>query len=90
MYFFLINLGILDLGSISVTIPKSMANSFMNTRSISYSGCVAQVFLVVFFTSADFALLTIMAYERYVAICQPLYYETLMNRTACVQMAASA
>uniref|UniRef100_A0A8C0GFA1 G-protein coupled receptors family 1 profile domain-containing protein n=1 Tax=Chelonoidis abingdonii TaxID=106734 RepID=A0A8C0GFA1_CHEAB len=44
MYFFLMNLSILDLGSVSVTIPKSMANSFMNTRSISYSGCVAQVF----------------------------------------------
>ncbi|XP_077690464.1 olfactory receptor 14A16-like [Eretmochelys imbricata] len=90
MYFFLMNLSILDLGSISVTIPKSMANSLMNTRSISYAGCVAQVFLVVFFASADFAILTIMAYDRYTAICQPLHYETVMNRRACVQMAASA
>ncbi|CAM5157856.1 unnamed protein product, partial [Eretmochelys imbricata] len=90
MYFFLMNLSILDLTSISVTIPKSMANSLRNTRSISYSGCVAQVFLVVFFTSADFAILTIMVYDRYVAICQPLHYETVMNRRACVQMAASA
>ncbi|CAM5157862.1 unnamed protein product, partial [Eretmochelys imbricata] len=90
MYFFLMNLSILDLGSISATIPKSMANSLMNTRSISYSGCVAQVFLVVFFASADFAILTIMAYDRYTAICQPLHYETVMNRRACVQMAASA
>ncbi|XP_039357652.1 olfactory receptor 14A16-like, partial [Mauremys reevesii] len=79
-----------DLGSISVTIPKSMANSLMNTRLISYCGCVAQVFLVFFFTSADFAILTIMAYDRYVAICQPLCYETVMNRRACIQMAASA
>ncbi|CAM4652382.1 unnamed protein product, partial [Lepidochelys olivacea] len=90
LYFFLMNLSILDLGSISVTIPKSMANSLMNTRSISYSGCVAHVFLVIFFASADFAILTIMAYDRYVAICQPLHYETVMNRRACVQMAASA
>ncbi|XP_044837735.1 olfactory receptor 14A16-like isoform X1 [Mauremys mutica] len=90
MYFFLMNLSILDLGTISVTIPKSMANSLMNTRLISYSGCVAQVFLVFFFASADFAILTIMAYDRYVAICQPLHYETVMNRRACVQMAASA
>ncbi|XP_050775763.1 olfactory receptor 14A16-like [Gopherus flavomarginatus] len=90
MYFFLMNLSILDLGSVSVTIPKSMANSLMNTRLISYSGCVAQVFLVFFFASADFAILTIMAYDRYVAICQPLHYETVMNRRACVQMAASA
>ncbi|XP_053904325.1 olfactory receptor 14A16-like [Malaclemys terrapin pileata] len=90
MYFFLMNLSILDLGSISVTIPKSMANSLMNTKSISYSGCVAQVFLLVFFASTDYAILTVMAYDRYVAICQPLHYETVMNRRACVQMAASA
>ncbi|KAM7150538.1 olfactory receptor 14A16-like [Macrochelys suwanniensis] len=90
MYFFLVNLSILDLGSISVTIPKSMANSLMNTRLISYPGCVAQVFLFVVFTSTDLALLTIMAYDRHVAICQPLHYERVMNRRACVQMAASA
>ncbi|XP_067399099.1 olfactory receptor 14A16-like [Emydura macquarii macquarii] len=90
MYFFLMNLSILDLGSVSVIIPKSMVNSLMNTRSISYSGCVAQVFFFLFFVSANFALLTIMAYDRYVAICQPLHYEMVMNRGACVQMAASA
>ncbi|XP_044842562.1 olfactory receptor 14A16-like [Mauremys mutica] len=90
MYFFLANLSILDLGSISVTIPKSMVNSLMNTKVISYPGCVTQVFLFVVFTSTDLALLTIMAYDRYVAICQPLHYEIMMNRRACVQMAASA
>ncbi|XP_030400115.1 olfactory receptor 14A16-like [Gopherus evgoodei] len=87
MYFFLMNLSILDLGSISVTIPKSMANSLMNTRSIPYFGCVTQVFFSFFFASADFAILIIMAYDRYVAFCQP---ETVMNRRAFVQMAASA
>ncbi|XP_050774031.1 olfactory receptor 14C36-like [Gopherus flavomarginatus] len=90
MYFFLVNLSILDLGSISVTIPKSMVNSLMHTKVISYPGCVTQVFLFVIFTSTDLALLTIMAYDRYVAICQPLHYESIMNRRACVQMAASA
>ncbi|KAM9119158.1 olfactory receptor 14I1-like [Pangshura tecta] len=90
MYFFLMNLPILDLGSVSVTIPKSMVNSLMNTRWISYSGCVAQVFIFAFFASADYAILTVMAYDQYVTICQALYYETVMNRRACVQMAASA
>ncbi|XP_037770404.1 olfactory receptor 14A16-like [Chelonia mydas] len=90
MYFFLMNLSILDFGSISVTIPKSMANSFMNTKSISYSECVTQVFFFLFFASANVALLTIMAYDRYIAICQPLHYEMVMTRRACVQMAASA
>ncbi|XP_039354936.1 olfactory receptor 14A16-like [Mauremys reevesii] len=90
MFFFLANLSILDFGSISVTIPKSMANSLMNTRVISYLGCVTQVFLFLLFAATDLALLTIMAYDRYVAICQPLHYERVMNRRACVQMAASA
>ncbi|XP_030403429.1 olfactory receptor 14I1-like [Gopherus evgoodei] len=90
MYFFLMNLSILDLGSISVTVPKSMANSLSNTRLISYSGCIVQVFLFMFLLSSDLALLTIMAYDRYIAICQPLRYERVMNRRACVQMAASA
>nr|XP_005313781.3 olfactory receptor 14A16-like [Chrysemys picta bellii] len=90
MYFFLMNLSILDLGSISVTVPKSMANSLVNTRSISYAGCVAQVFFLLFFLGADFSLLTVMAYDRYVAICQPLHYERVMNSRASVQMAAGA
>ncbi|XP_030402355.1 olfactory receptor 14A16-like [Gopherus evgoodei] len=90
MYFFLVNLSILDLCSISVTIPKSMANSLMNARVISYPGCVSQVLLFILFTATDLALLTIMAYDRYVAICQPLHYERVMNRRACVQMAATA
>ncbi|XP_044840238.1 olfactory receptor 14A16-like [Mauremys mutica] len=90
MYFFLMNLSIVDLGSISVIVPKSMANSLMNTRSISYAGCVAQVFFLFFLLGADFSLLTIMAYDRYVAICQPLRYETIMNSRACVQMATGA
>ncbi|XP_065271461.1 olfactory receptor 14A16-like [Emys orbicularis] len=90
MYFFLMNLSVLDLGSISVTVPKSMANSLMNTRSISYAGCVAQVFFLLFLLGSDFSLLTVMAYDRYVAICQPLHYDTMMNSRACVQMAGSA
>uniref|UniRef100_A0A8C8RGZ0 Olfactory receptor n=1 Tax=Pelusios castaneus TaxID=367368 RepID=A0A8C8RGZ0_9SAUR len=90
MYFFLMNLSVLDLGSLSVTIPKSMAVSLLNTRSISYAGCVAQVFFFVVLVGTDYFLLTIMAYDRYIAICQPLHYERVMNRSACVQMAVGA
>ncbi|XP_054849393.1 olfactory receptor 14A16-like [Eublepharis macularius] len=90
MYFFLLNLAILDLGSISVTVPKAMANSLMNSRSISYSACVAQVFFLFFLSGSDLAILTIMAHDRYVAICNPLQYETIMHRGACIQMAVSA
>ncbi|XP_064360676.1 olfactory receptor 14A16-like [Dromaius novaehollandiae] len=90
MYFFLLNLSLLDLGSISTTVPNSMANSLWDTRAISYSGCAAQVFFLVFFMSAEYSLLTVMAYDRYVAICRPLHYGTLMDSRACVQMAAAA
>ncbi|XP_014817043.1 PREDICTED: olfactory receptor 14A16-like [Calidris pugnax] len=90
MYFFLLSLAILDLGSISTTLPKAMANTLWDTRSISYWGCAAQVFLVFFFLGADFFLLTVMSYDRYIAICKPLHYGTLMGSRACVHMAAAA
>nr|XP_009678351.1 PREDICTED: olfactory receptor 14A16-like [Struthio camelus australis] len=90
MYFFLLNLALLDLGSISVTVPKSMANSLWDTRAISYSGCAAQVFLLLFLLSAEYSLLTVMAYDRFVAICRPLHYGTVMGSRACVKMAAAA
>ncbi|KAM9367177.1 olfactory receptor 14A16-like [Phaethornis superciliosus] len=90
MYFFLLNLSLLDLGSISTTLPKAMANSLWNNTDISYMGCVAQVFLFVFFVSAELYLLTVMSYDRYVAICKPLHYGTLLGSRACVHMAAAA
>ncbi|XP_042653127.1 olfactory receptor 14C36-like [Tyto alba] len=90
MYFFLLNLSLLDLGSISTALPNSMANSFQDTRAISYQGCAAQVFFFAFFLGGECALLTIMAYDRYVAICQPLHYGTLLGNRACVHMAAAA
>ncbi|XP_078234195.1 olfactory receptor 14A16-like [Pogona vitticeps] len=86
MHFFLVNLAIQDVGQISVIVPKSMANSLMGSRQISYSGCVAQVLFFLFFGASDFFLLTVMAYDRYVAICNPLKYEMLMNKQACLQM----
>ncbi|XP_054667948.1 olfactory receptor 14A16-like [Grus americana] len=90
MYFFLLNLSLLDLGSISTTLPKAMANSLWDSRAISYAGCAAQLFLFVFFVSAEYCLLTVMAYDRYVAICKPLHYGTLLGSRACAHMAAAA
>ncbi|KAM6107500.1 olfactory receptor 14C36-like [Phoenicopterus ruber ruber] len=90
MYFFLLNLSLLDLGSISTTVPKAMANSLWDTRAISYLGCAAQLFLFVFFISSEYFLLTVMAYDRYVAICKPLHYGTLLGSRACVHVAAAA
>ncbi|KAK4807489.1 hypothetical protein QYF61_023712 [Mycteria americana] len=89
MYFFLLNLSLLDLGSISTTLPKAMANSLWDTRAISYLGCAAQVFFFVFLIGGEYCLLTVMAYDRYVAICKPLHYGTLLGSRACVHMAAA-
>ncbi|XP_015705968.2 olfactory receptor 14C36-like [Coturnix japonica] len=90
MYFFLLNLALLDLGCISTTLPKAMANALWDTRAISYAGCAAQIFSISFFISAELSLLTIMCYDRYVAICKPLRYSTLMDSRAVATMAAAA
>ncbi|XP_027487349.1 olfactory receptor 14J1-like [Corapipo altera] len=90
MGFFLLNLSLTDLGCICTTVPKAMHNSLWGTRTISYTGCAAQVFLLFFFISAEFSLLTIMCYDRYVAICKPLHYGTLLGSRACAHMAAAA
>nr|XP_005497952.1 olfactory receptor 14C36-like [Zonotrichia albicollis] len=90
MFFFLLNLALSDLGCICTTVPKAMHNSLWDTRNISYTGCAAQLFFFMFFISADFCFLTIMCYDRYVSICKPLHYGTLLGSRACARMAAAA
>ncbi|XP_064496127.1 olfactory receptor 14J1-like [Pseudopipra pipra] len=90
MGFFLLNLSLTDLGCICTTVPKAMHNSLWDTTTISYMGCAAQLFFFDFFMSAEFSLLTIMCYDRYVAICKPLHYGTLLGSRACAHMAAAA
>nr|XP_032600989.2 olfactory receptor 14C36-like [Taeniopygia guttata] len=90
MFFFLLNLALSDLGSICTTVPTALHNSLWDTRDISYSGCAAQLFLIFFFMGAEFSLLTIMYYNRYVSICKPLHYGTLLGSRACAHMAAAA
>ncbi|XP_065510769.1 olfactory receptor 14J1-like, partial [Caloenas nicobarica] len=90
MYFFLLNLALLDLGCISTIVPKSMANSLWDTGAISYQGCTAQVLTFAFLVGAEYSLLTVMSYDHYVAICKPLHYGTLLGSRACVRMAAAA
>ncbi|XP_064496229.1 olfactory receptor 14J1-like [Pseudopipra pipra] len=90
MGFFLLNLSLTDLGCICTTVPKAMHNSLWDTTTISYTGCAAQLFFFYFFISAEYFLLTIMCYDRYVAICKPLHYGTLLGSRACAHMAAAA
>ncbi|XP_059346512.1 olfactory receptor 14L1-like [Ammospiza nelsoni] len=90
MFFFLLNLALSDLGSICTTVPKAMHNSLWDTRNISYTGCAVQLFFFVFCATTEYFLLTIMCYDRYVSICKPLHYGTLLGSRACARMAAAA
>ncbi|XP_077169520.1 olfactory receptor 14A16-like [Paroedura picta] len=90
MYFFLVNLSLSDVCLTTATVPKSMAISWTNSKLISFSGCVIQVFFVVTGAGAELTFLTVMAYDRYVAICRPLQYTIIMNWDACVHMMAAS
>ncbi|KAM9695803.1 LOW QUALITY PROTEIN: olfactory receptor 14C36-like [Trichechus inunguis] len=86
MYFFLRNLSILDACYVSVTLSNSCVNNLLDSSVISKVGCVAQVFLVVFFVQVELLFLTFMAHDCYVAICQPLHYPVIMNPHICAHM----
>ncbi|XP_071415931.1 olfactory receptor 14J1-like [Pithys albifrons albifrons] len=90
MHFFLLNLSLTDLGCICTTVPKAMHNSLWDTTTISFMGCAVQVFFLILFIGTEISLLTIMCYDRYVAICKPLHYGTLLGSRACAHMAAAA
>ncbi|XP_077901306.1 olfactory receptor 1J21-like isoform X1 [Ictidomys tridecemlineatus] len=83
MYFFLSHLALTDIFFSSVTAPKMLMNMLTQTQSISYAGCISQEFFFVFFANLDSFLLTSMAYDRYVAICQPLHYSRIMSQNLC-------
>ncbi|KAM4881032.1 olfactory receptor 4L1-like [Thomomys bottae] len=79
MYFLLGNLSFLDLCLSSSTTPKLITNLFTEPKTISVWGCMTQIFFMHFFGGAEMTLLIVMAFDRYVAICKPLHYRTIMN-----------
>ncbi|XP_074187640.1 olfactory receptor 1J4-like [Rhinolophus sinicus] len=84
MYFFLSHLAFSDICFSSVTVPKMLVNMQTQDQSIPYAGCVTQMYFFIFFTDLDNFLLTSMAYDRYVAICHPLHYMTIMRERLCI------
>ncbi|XP_054984386.1 olfactory receptor 14J1-like [Sorex araneus] len=84
MYFFLRHLSFLDLCYISVTVPRYLYNSFLYRGDISFWECVFQCFAFNICADAEMAILTLMSYDRYVAICLPLHYDVIMNVRTCV------
>uniref|UniRef100_A0A7N5J8H0 G-protein coupled receptors family 1 profile domain-containing protein n=1 Tax=Ailuropoda melanoleuca TaxID=9646 RepID=A0A7N5J8H0_AILME len=85
MYFFISNLSFIDLCCISVSVPKLIVNSLTVSKSISLKECAAQIFLYILFASIELALLVVMSYDRYVAICHPLYYGLTITPRLCIQ-----
>ncbi|XP_030042676.1 olfactory receptor 1019-like [Microcaecilia unicolor] len=88
MYFFLSNLSILDFCCPSVTLPKMLDDFFTGNKFIPYYACMIQLYFFLSFTGTELFLLTAMAYDRFVAICNPLRYSLIMKKSICVLLAA--
>ncbi|XP_058538297.1 olfactory receptor 8S1-like [Neofelis nebulosa] len=86
MYFFLSNLSFLDLCFSSVTVPKLLKDLLSEKKTISVEGCLAQVFFVFITAGTEAFLLSVMAYDRYAAICHPLLYGQVMSSQLCVRL----
>ncbi|KAM6216322.1 olfactory receptor 8S1-like [Rhynchocyon petersi] len=85
MYFFLSHLSFVDLCFSSVTVPKMLENLQSQKKTISVRGCLTQIFFVIAIGGTELCLLSVMAYDRYAAICHPLLYGQMMNKQKCVQ-----
>ncbi|KAM6216819.1 olfactory receptor 7A10-like [Rhynchocyon petersi] len=83
MYFFLSNLSFVDICFTSTTVPKMLLNIHTRTKAITYPGCLTQIYFFILFAELDIFLLSIMAYDRFVAICHPLHYTVIMNPRLC-------
>uniref|UniRef100_A0A8C6GYV1 Olfactory receptor n=1 Tax=Mus spicilegus TaxID=10103 RepID=A0A8C6GYV1_MUSSI len=89
MYYFLKHLSILDLSSLSVTVPQYVDSSLARSGYISYGQCMLQVFFFTGLAWSEMAILTVMSYDRYVAICLPLHYEVIMSPRKCTWAVAA-
>ncbi|MBZ3871345.1 Olfactory receptor 7E24 [Sciurus carolinensis] len=85
MYFFLFNLSLADIGFISTTVPKMLVNIQTHSGVISFVGCLTQMSVFILFGCMDGTILTVMAYDRFEAICHPLHYPVIMNPHLCVR-----
>ncbi|XP_040266959.1 olfactory receptor 6M1-like [Bufo bufo] len=90
MYFFISNLAFLDISYSSVTQPQLLSILAGGPSEISFAGCIIQLYVFMSLACTEFVSLTAMSYDRYVAICKPLHYTTLMNKKVCLLLAATS
>ncbi|XP_019340357.1 olfactory receptor 2F1 [Alligator mississippiensis] len=90
MYFFLGNLSFLDICYTSSVVPQMLVHFLAQHKAISFSRCTAQLYVSLSLGSIEFILLAVMAYDRYVAICNPLHYTVTMSRRVCIQLAVAS
>ncbi|XP_066061075.1 olfactory receptor 6B1-like isoform X1 [Chamaea fasciata] len=90
MYFFLGHLAFLEACYISVTVPKLLVTFVVRNKSISFTGCMAQLYFFIALVCTECVLLAVMAYDRYAAICAPLHYALTMSHRACLQLATAS
>ncbi|XP_025771608.1 olfactory receptor 7A17-like [Puma concolor] len=83
MYFFLANMSFVDICFTSTTVPKMLVNIRTQSKVITYAGCITQIYFLILFGVLDTFLLSVMAYDRFVAICHPLHYTIIMNPRLC-------
>uniref|UniRef100_K7F8N2 Olfactory receptor 13G1-like n=1 Tax=Pelodiscus sinensis TaxID=13735 RepID=K7F8N2_PELSI len=88
MYFFLFHLAVVDIICTSTIIPQMLGNLVVVRKSISYPGCMAQLYFFTWCLGVEMVLFTVMAYDRYVAVCHPLRYSIMMNKTTCMGLSA--
>nr|XP_033799928.1 olfactory receptor 5V1-like [Geotrypetes seraphini] len=87
MFFFLINLSVLEICYVTITVPKLLAVLIAQNKTISFMQCMTQMYLFLACTDTEFYILTSMAYDRYIAICKPLHYTIIMNKKVCFTLA---
>ena len=90
MYFFLRNFSFLEISFTTVCIPRFLISIATGDTTISYNACMTQVFFLILLGSTEFFLLAVMSYDRYVAICKPLHYTTIMSHKVCHQLVISS
>lgn len=88
MYYFLCNLSFLEIWYVTVIVPKMLADFLSEDKLISFKGCLTQLFFFVTFVCSEYILLAVMAYDRYLAICNPLRYPAIMSNAFCAKLAA--